>query len=258
MRQPGCSVKPGSMPEPVETGETLLAGRVTLAGSGRGLKPTTDTVALAAAVAAGKRDRVLDAGCGSGGAMLCLAARLPMCSVTGLELDPELARLARRNVEANGWSGRIAVREGDIAAWRNEGQPFDIVMTNPPYLDPRVSRAPRDPVRSGAVIETMPLGDWIAHCLRLLGPRGSIVLIHRADRLGDILSALERRTGAVDIMPLLPRADGSPARRILVRATKGSGRPLRILPGLVLHEPDGRYTLEARSVLNDAKALPWP
>ena len=98
MRQPGCSVKPGSMPEPVETGETLLAGRVMLAASGRGLKPTTDTVALAAAVVAGKRDRVLDAGCGSGGAMLCLAARLPMCSVTGLELDPELACLARRNV----------------------------------------------------------------------------------------------------------------------------------------------------------------
>ena len=245
------------MPEPAETGSTLLAGRVTLAGSERGLKPTTDTVALAAAVAAGKQDRVLDAGCGSGGAMLCLAARLPMCSITGLEIDPELACLARRNVEANGWSGRIAVSEGDIATWRNEDQPFDIVMTNPPHLDPRVSRAPRDPVRSGAVIETMPLGDWIAHCLRLLGLKGSVVLVHRAERLGDILSALDGRTGAVDIMPLLPRADGSPARRILVRATKGSGRPLRILPGLVLHDPDGHYTLEARSVLNDAKALPW-
>ena len=124
------------MPEPVEAAATLLAGRVALVGSERGLKPTTDTVLLAASVAAAGEDRVLDAGCGSGGASLCLAARSPRCVITGLERDPALVLMARRNVRANGWDGRLCVEEGAVETFRASGTAFDIVMTNPPHLDP--------------------------------------------------------------------------------------------------------------------------
>lgn len=228
-----------------------------MAGQEHGLKTTTDTVMLAAAVVARDRARVLDAGCGAGGAMLCLARRLPSTYITGLERDPVLVDLAKRNVALNGVAARVTVHEGDVAVPLRHGERFDVVMTNPPHLDARQSRAPQDPHRAGAMVETMPLEDWIGHCLKRLAHKGSIILVHRAERLGDILGILAGRTGAIDIMPLLPRDDGSPAKRVLVRATKGSARPLRLLPGLVLHEGDGCYTSRARRVLDDGAALEW-
>ncbi len=238
------------MPEPVEA---LLDGRVTLAASAKGLKPTTDTVLLAAAVADGAG--VLDAGCGSGGAMLCLAARSPRARITGLERDSGLVEQARRNVAMNGLADRIAVVEGDLASWRGDGHSFDVVMTNPPHLDPRTSRPSGDPLRAAAMVETMALGDWLRSCLRLLRCGGTLVLVHRPERLEEILSALAGFAGAVDVKPLFPRAGGSPARRILVSATRGSRRPLRLLPGLVLHEADGAWTPAARRILRDAGSL---
>lgn len=252
-----CCVTPGSMSGATEAGETLLGGRVHMVGQARGLKTTTDTVLLAAAVAARDEARVLDAGCGAGGAMLCLARRLPSTHITGLERDPVLVHLARRNIALNDVATRVTVHEGDVADARHLGERFDVVMTNPPHLDARRSRAPQDPHRAGAMVETMPLEDWIGHCLKRLARMGSIVLVHRAERLGDILGILARETGAIDIMPLLPRDNGSPAKRVLVRATKGSQRPLRLLPGLVLHGGNGSYTSRARRVLDDGAALAW-
>lgn len=252
-----CCVTPGSMSGETEPAETLLGGRVRMSGQERGLKTTTDTVMLAAAVVAREEARVLDAGCGAGGAMLCLARRLPSTHITGLERDPVLVHLARCNIALNDVAARITVHEGDVADAHHLAERFDVVMTNPPYLHALQSRAPQDPRRAGAMVETMPLEDWIGHCLKRLGRKGSIVLVHRAERLGDILGILAKRTGAIDVMPLLPRDDGSPARRVLVRATKGSARPLRLLPGLVLHGSDGNYSPRARRVLDDGAALEW-
>ncbi len=250
-------VTPGSMSGEAEAAETLLGGRIRIAGQEHGLKTTTDTVMLAAAVVARDKARVLDAGCGAGGAMLCLARRLPSTHVTGLERDPALVNLARRNIALNHLAARVTVREGDVAGPLQHGERFDVVMTNPPHLDLRQARAPQDPRRAGAMVETMPLEDWIGHCLKRLAYKGAIILVHRAERLGDILGILARRTGAIDIMPLLPRDDGTPAKRVLVRATRGSARPLRLLPGLVLHGGDGRYTPRARHVLEDGAGLKW-
>ena len=252
-----CCVTPGSMSGATEASETLLGGRVRMAGQEHGLKTTTDTVMLAAAVVARHEARVLDAGCGAGGAMLCLARRLPSTHVTGLERDPVLAHLARCNIALNDVAARVTVREGDVADAHHFGERFDVVMTNPPHLDACRSKAPQDPHRAGAMVETMPLEVWIGHCLNCLARKGSIVLVHRAERLGDVLGILAKRTGAIDIMPLLPRDDGSPAKRILVRATLGSARPLRLLPGLVLHGGDGSYTSRARRVLDDGAAVEW-
>ena len=252
-----CCATPGSMSGETEPVETLLGGRVRMAGQAHGLKTTTDTVMLSAAVTARDGARVLDAGCGAGGAMLCLARRLPSAHITGLERDPVLADLARRNIALNDVAARVTVHEGDMADAHHLGERFDVVMSNPPHLDARRARVPQDPRRAGAMVETMPLEDWIGHCLKCLAHKGSIILVHRAERLGDILGVLAKVTGAVDVMPLWPREDGSPARRVLVRATKGSARPLRLLPGLVLHGGDGRYSLQAQRVLTHGAALEW-
>jgi tRNA1(Val) A37 N6-methylase TrmN6 len=100
------------------------------------------------------------------------------------------------------------------------------------------------------------LADWIGCGLARLRPRGLLTLIHHTERLGEIFALLEGRAGELRLLPLWPRQD-RPAKRVLVRARKGSAAPLRLLPGLVLHREDGGFTDLAEAVLRDGAALDW-
>lgn len=231
----------------------FLDGRVAAWQPVRGYRSATDAVFLAAAVPAAAGQRVLDLGCGAGVAGLCLAARAPGVSVTGLEIQPDYADLARRN-------GLRAIT-GDLAAPPNElrAEVFDHVMANPPYFDAAAPGA-ADGGRDRAQREATPLPAWIDAGLRRLAPGGTLTLIHRAERLPEILVALQGRAGAVWVLPLIPRA-GHPAGRAIVRARKGARGPFSLLAGLVLHEGaahDGdrdSYTPEARAILRGACPL---
>jgi tRNA1(Val) A37 N6-methylase TrmN6 len=93
--------------------------------------------------------------------------------------------------------------------------------------------------------------------LRMTRPRGGLTLIHRADRLDDILALLYQKAGEIAVLPLWPRA-GEPAKRVIVRARKGVRGGTTLLPGLALHgpadDPDGRYTPQALARWEEAIA----
>jgi tRNA1(Val) A37 N6-methylase TrmN6 len=257
----GSSPADASSAEPAEpdvTVDFLLGGRVRLFQPKRGYRAAIDPVLLAAAVGARPGERVLDAGCGTGAASLCLAVRCPEVAITGLERDRDALALARASVAAAGLETRIRLVEGDLshppAAIRRTA--FDWVASNPPFLAPERARVPVEPGRAAARVETVEPARWIAACLARLAPGGRLVLVHRADRLPELAAALRGRAGEITIFPLWPK-EGEPARRILLRARKGSRAPARLLPGLVLHRPDGRYTEAAEAVLRGAEPIRW-
>ncbi len=248
------------------TENRLLGGRVVLCQPASGYRAAIDPVLLAAAVPALRGERVLDLGCGVGAAALCLAARVPDCRIVGLELQPDLAALARHNAAANGVAHRFAVIEGDVrrpppelaaAAASETGVPgFDHVMMNPPFLPAGAATPPPEATKALAHQEgAAALEDWIAAACRLLKPRGGLTLIHRADRVDAICAALRPRFGAVELIPLWPKP-GRPARRLVVRARKDARSPAVLAFGLVLHRPEGGFTEEAEAILRGGKALP--
>jgi tRNA1(Val) A37 N6-methylase TrmN6 len=241
------------------TADHLLGGRVRLDQPAEGYRVAIDPVLLAAAVPAAAGESVLDAGAGSGAATLCLAARVPGCRIVGLELQRPLQRLASDNVRQNEQGGRVEIIAGDLGRPppRLVGASFDHVMTNPPHLAAASASAPPGAMRAQAHVEqALELAGWLAGCLRMLRPGGLLTLIQRADRLAEVLSALAGPTGDLVVFPLWPRAGARPAKRILVQGRKGSRGPLRLAQGLVLHEPDGRYSATAEAILRHAKALP--
>ena len=242
--------------------DALLGGRVRLRQPAGGYRAAIDPVFLAAAVPAGAGQRLLELGCGAGAAALCLLNRLERediagTTVTGLEIQADLADLARSNAAENGRGKSFRVIRGDITAPPPVLEPvsFDGVYFNPPYHPLDSSRTSEDPSKALANQETAgTLEDWLAAALKLLKPKGHLSLIHRADRLAEILSGLEGRAGAIAVLSLHPKP-GAPAKRVLVSARKRSGAPLRLLPGLVVHREDGTYGKTAEAVLRDGAGL---
>lgn len=242
------------------TEDRLLDGRLRLFQPVRGYRAAVDPVLLAAAVPAAAGESVLDLGTGVGTAALCLAHRAPGAAVTGLEIQPALAAAARRGVAANalgdGFGGRVRIVTGDLRHPPADlGTNFDQVMANPPYQSADHGHPPEDPSRALANVEgDTRLAHWLDAALDRLRPKGRLTLVHRADRLDEILAGLWGRAGEVVVFPLWPAA-GRPARRVLVAARKGVRAPLRLAPGLVLHEADGAYTAAAQAILRDGAAL---
>lgn len=241
------------------TEDLLLGGRLRLCQPAGGYRAAIDPVMLAAAVSPEPGASVLDLGCGVGAAALCLLARLPKSRVTGLEIQPGLAELARRNAQANGRAESFRVVEGSVAAPPLDLGGFDHVMTNPPFHRPERGTVPPVAIKAAANVEgEADLALWLKAAVKLLKPKGRLAVIHRADRLADLLAALEGRgVGAIRIVPLWPKP-GRPAGRVILLARKGSRAPLEILPGLVLHRDTGGFTEAAEAVLRGAQALGCP
>lgn len=243
-----------------ETEDLLLGGRVRLRQPVAGYRAATDPVLLAAAVPAYAGERVLEFGIGAGAAALCLAARVPELHLTGLEITSLYVDLARRNAAAAGVE--LTLVEGDVAAMPAAltAQSFDQVMMNPPYAPPQAIASPVA-VRDLAHREgEAGLDVWLNAGLARLRSRGWLTLIHRAERLPEILATLGTRVGDVAVLPLAAR-EGRAAKRIVLRARKASRGPFRLLAPLVLHQgaahlADGDdFTPAARAVLRDAAAL---
>jgi tRNA1(Val) A37 N6-methylase TrmN6 len=241
------------------TDDAVLDGRVRLAQPARGYRAGLDAALLAAACDAAAGERVIEPGCGAGAALLAAAARRPGARFVGLERDPAALALARENIGRNGLEGRVEVTGGDVAAgFRALGlAPFDAALANPPFFDdPGALRGPA-PERAGAWLADDGLAAWLAFLTKAVREGGTITLIHRADRLSDLLAGLSPKAGSMQVRPVHPFADEQ-AKRVLVRAVKTGKAPLRLLPPLVLHARDGgKHTAEVEAILRGRAALDW-
>jgi tRNA1(Val) A37 N6-methylase TrmN6 len=241
------------------TEDRVLDGRVTLRQPARGYRAGLDAALLAAACDAADGVRVIEAGCGAGGALLAAAARRPLTRFVGVERDPKALALAQANIVANGMADRVEAVAGDVGLrFSGLGLPvFDAAMANPPFFDdPDALRGPAAE-RRGAWMADDGLEGWIGFLSKAVREGGTITLIHRADRLADILALLTPKAGSTQVRPVLPFAD-APAKRVLVRAVKTGKAPLRLLPPLVLHDREGgKHTPETEAILRGEAGLGW-
>lgn len=247
------------------TKDSFLGGRLVIEQPAKGFRAGLDAVLLAAAVPGKPGDclRVLDAGAGVGTAGLCVAARMPNASATLVEISPELAGMARCNIERNGLGGRARVVEADVTAnaaiLETAGvaaNAFDAVIANPPYLEVGRHRLPEDQTAADAFgMRQGWLELWLKFMARAAAANAALALIHRADALAEVLKASEGRFGALRVLPVHPR-QGEPAHRIIVTGRKGSRAPLQLMAGLILHGPGNEFLPQVKEVLRDGAGLP--
>jgi tRNA1(Val) A37 N6-methylase TrmN6 len=153
----------------------------------------------------------------------------------------------------------VSILQGDVAApFSDLGEPvFDGSLANPPFFDdPSALRGPSS-AKTRAWISREGLAAWITFMTRAVRDGGDITLIHRADRLPDLLSLLSAKCGSIQVRPIQPFVD-APAKRVLVRAKKTGRGPLRLLPALVLHDRAGsKHTDPTERLLRGEAALEW-
>jgi len=238
----------------ITTDGHLLGGRVRYSQPATGFRSGIEPVLLAASVPARPGDRVLEAGTGAGAALLCLAARIAGVIATGVEIDPAMAALAASNVRANGFGGiDIIVNRIEDARFSH---PFDHAIANPPYHPADGSASPiagRDTAKRGS---TALMLTWIECLSGVLRDRGSLTLIVPAGMIPACLAAMTTcRCPCIDLFPLWPKPC-RPAKLTLLRGVKAARGPMRLMPGLILHQPDGAFTAAAQSILGGGGALP--
>ncbi len=244
------------------TDDAALGGRLRLRQPARGHRFGHDAILLAAATPAEAGEVAVDLGAGVGAAGLALAQRVAGLRVALVEIDAELASLAADNAARNGLGARVSAHAldvgaplADFAAAGLGPQSADCVLMNPPFRAAGRAQASPDARRRAAHVATPgALATWLGTAARLLRPGGTLVLIHHADALSEVLGLIEPVFGAVAIQPVHPKP-GAPAIRILLRVVKGGRAPLALLPGLVLNGDGGRPTAEAEAVLRDGTTL---
>lgn len=206
-----------------------------------------DAVLLAwfASGAVKKRSRVIDLGTGTGIIPLLLYGRTGVEKIQALEIQENMVEMAGRSVACNGLEERIEIIHGDI---KNPGvrvQPtsYDVVVSNPPYM--KVGHGLKNPTETKAIARheiLCAIEDVVIFAKRMLKDRGKLFLIHRADRLADIMSAMrDHRVEPKRLQFIHPYAD-KPANLVLVEGMK-AGKPYLITEApIVVYEKDGRYT----------------
>jgi len=220
-----------------------------------------DAVLLAASLPDGTKGHIVDLGAGVGVAGLCAACRLPDVTVSLVEIDPDIAALAMGNVGRNaGISGRATVIVADVLASAADRRAAglhddmaDHVIMNPPFHLADRSRLSPSPGRARAhVVESDSIEGWIRSAAALLKPSGTLSIIFRADELSRLLAAIGSRFGSLSLLPIHAHA-GEPAHRLILRGRPQGRAPLRLLPGLVLHEHDGTFKPNVDAVLRGAQ-----
>lgn len=198
-----------------------------------------------------KGDQVLDLGTGTGIIPVLLAGKTQAKMITGLEIQTEMANMAKRSIILNNLQSRVNIICGDI---KNSVDIFgpssmDVIVTNPPYmasggglLNPSDTKA----VSRHEILCT--LSDVIDKSSRLLVPGGSFFMIHRPHRLADIICLMRAYKLEPKIIRFVHPSIYKKPNLLLIKGTRGGGNELKVLDPLYVYDENGRYSDEINKI----------
>lgn len=203
-----------------------------------------DAVLLAHFGSLKKGQRILELGSGTAVIPLLLTA-LGAKEVTGMELNPVMADIGRRNIQLNGKESSIQLIEGDyrqIESYITAGA-YDLVYVNPPYREMgRGAKNEKEGICKACHEVTATLEDVLKAVRYSLKYRGRLRMIHLASRLSEILEQLH----AFDLEPkrlqCIHGREDKASKLVLVEAVRGGHRGLTIEAPLLIYNQDGSYS----------------
>ena len=211
---------------------------------------SVDSVLLAHYPVIKPKDRIIDLGTGTGVISL-LASALGGQDITAIEVNPVMADLARRNVMGNDKEKIIHVLEADYREARKyfPSGYFSLIFVNPPYREVGSGRMSENHGIASASYELNATLDEVFKTTQyLLKYGGRMAMVHRADRLADLISLGRKYGMEPKRMRLIYARKGHNAVRVLLEWKYGGHAELSVEPPLLLHNKDGSYTDEVMAI----------
>ncbi len=232
-----------------ETLDTLFGGRLKIIQKKGGYRFSIDALLLAHFASPSLKGRILDLGTGCGIVPLILLLHHKGPKVIGVEIQPSLADLARRNAALNRLSSRFAIWEKDLKTLMKEGRggTLDVVLTNPPYrqvgsgrINPRQEKAlARHEIKA-------TLTDILQTAHHLLREKGRLVMIYPASRAADLIQGMRKIHLEPKRVQFIHSRQRDEARLILVEAAKEGRAQMKVLSPFFLYDSTRQYTPEAQ------------
>lgn len=206
-----------------------------------------DAVLLSGFASVKPGERVLDMGTGTGIIPLLLSAKTSGEHFTGLEIQDEIAEMAARSVRLNHLEDRIHIVKGDIKeASRIFGAAsFDVVTTNPPYMND--AHGLKNPTEVKAISRheiLCTLEDVVREGARVLKPGGRMFMVHRPHRLIEIIQAMKSYKLEPKRMKLVHPFKDKDANMVLLEAVRGGGSWMKVEAPIIVYKEPGVYTDE--------------
>jgi tRNA1Val (adenine37-N6)-methyltransferase len=242
-----------------ETLDEILDGHLRVFQKKRGYRFSLDSILLSHFVFLKPRTCAIDLGCGSGIILLVLAKRFPHINCAGLEIQEELAALARKNVNFNKLAQRIKIAEGDARKIKNifSANSFDAVIFNPPYRKLNSGRINLQLEKAIARHEIKgSLKDFIRAAKYLLKPEGKVFTIYPAKRLVELITLFRKNSIEPKRMKPVYSGNLSAAEFVLFEGRKGSGEELKIEQPLFIYDQNKKYTADMISIFSELARFP--
>lgn len=237
-----------------ETLDALFQGKLKIIQRKSGYRFSIDAVLLAHFAAIGSNEKIVDLGTGNGVIPLILASLHPSTRVVGLELQEEMVKRAQRSADLNRLGEQVKILQGDVCSIKEIFSPrsFDGVVCNPPYRGPASGRINPDPEKRIARHEVQGrLLDFIRAGSYLLRQGGRMALIYPATRMLDLLQTMREEGIEPKRLRLVHSFEGAVATLVLAEGVKGSRSELKVLPPLVVHTKERKYTPEMKAFLGE-------
>lgn len=210
-----------------------------------------DAVLLSGFARVRKKEKVLDLGTGTGIIPILLRGKTEGRDFTGLEIQEKVADMADRSVRLNGLQDDIRIVKGDIreASHIFGGASFDVVTSNPPYMDDRhglVNPAEEKAISRHEIL--CSLDDLLRETAKVLKSGGRFYLVHRPHRLMDIVSGMRKYGMEPKRMKMVHPYVGKEANMVLIEAIRGGKPYLRVEAPVIVYRSPGVYTDEIYSI----------
>lgn len=206
-----------------------------------------DAVLLSGFASVKQGERAIDLGTGTGIIPILLEAKYEGDHYTGLEIQEEVADMARRSVALNHLEDKVSIVTGDMkeASRLFGAAAFDVVTSNPPYMVDAHGLKNPDMAKAIARHEILcTLDDVAREAAKLLRPGGRFYLVHRPHRLIEIITALTKYKMEPKRMKMVHPFVDKEANMVLIEAVRGGRSMIKVEAPIVVYKEPGVYTDE--------------
>ncbi|MCR8969935.1 tRNA1(Val) (adenine(37)-N6)-methyltransferase [Facklamia sp. 7083-14-GEN3] len=188
--------------------------------------------------------RIMDF-CTGGGIIPLLLSHRTASKIQAIELQADIADMAKRSVRLNGLEEQIDIMQGDLRQLKARNQRLDIISCNPPYFSlNEAAKLHSNPYHAIARHEIhLTLDEWVSKASQLLKQKGRLFIVYRPNRLDDLMMSLLNHHFAIKRLCFVHPKQGENANSVLVEAIARGGRQgVRVEPAIIVHQEDGSYT----------------